>query len=97
MSQARWTTPARGDLAAVDDYYRELSPAYSLRVGRAALAAGRFLAEFPEAGPAFDGDRRKWRVRATEYVLLYRAVPGGVEILRLEHARRDWRPRPFPE
>jgi toxin ParE1/3/4 len=93
MSKAAWTPSAREDLAALDDESSQLSPQYARRVGRAALAAGRFLAENPGAGPILDGAVRKWRVRGTEYVLLYRGSRAGVEVVRLQHARRDWRPR----
>jgi toxin ParE1/3/4 len=93
MKRARWTPSAQRDLAALDDESSELSPAYAYRIGRAALAAARFLAENPGAGPVLDGKIRKWRVRGADYVLLYRVAADGVEIVRLHHARRDWRPR----
>jgi len=93
MSHARWTIAARQDLAAIDDHYAELSPDHADRVGRAALAAARFLADRPEAGPRITARFRKWRVAQTDYVLLYRPVPDGVEILRMHHVRQNWRPR----
>ncbi|WP_307116939.1 type II toxin-antitoxin system RelE/ParE family toxin [Sphingomonas kyeonggiensis] len=93
MNRARWTPPAQDDLAALDDESSQLSPEYARRIGREALAAARFLAENPGAGPVVEGPVRKWRVLRTDYVLLYRIVAGGVEILRLHHAMRDWRPR----
>jgi hypothetical protein len=40
-----------------------------------------------------DGTVRKWRVTQTDYILLYRITQTGVEIVRLMHAMRDWRPR----
>ncbi|MGQ7322992.1 type II toxin-antitoxin system RelE/ParE family toxin, partial [Streptococcus suis] len=61
------------------------------RVGRAAIAAGRFLAEHPAAGPALADGQRKWCVPGTDYVLVYRVVAGDVEILRVYHGREDWR------
>lgn len=93
MSKADWTREARADLEALDDEFSQLSPDYAYRVGRAALAAGRFLAEYPKAGPVLEGEVRKWLVQRTDYVLLYRQTGDGVEILRLHHAKRDWRPR----
>jgi plasmid stabilization system protein ParE len=62
-----------------------------MRVGRAAIAAARFLAERPEAGPALADGARKWRVRGTDYVLIYRPVRQGIQVLRVHHARQDWR------
>lgn len=93
MSRAQWTEEAQLDLAGVDDYYNELNPLYAVRVGRAALAAGRFLAKQPQAGPRVLGETRKWRVAGTPYVLIYRPVTDGVEILRLHHGRQNWKPR----
>ena len=92
MSVVTWSDAARADFHDLDTEFAELSPEYAYRVGRAALAAGRFLAEYPKAGPIYDGVQRKWLVRQTDYVLLYRVVPGGVEIVRMQHAMRDWRP-----
>jgi plasmid stabilization system protein ParE len=93
MKKAKWAPSAQDDLAALDDESSELSPEYASRVGRTALAAARFLAENPGAGPVLDGEVRKWRVLRTDYVLLYRITKTGVEIIRLHHAMRDWRPR----
>jgi plasmid stabilization system protein ParE len=92
MRRAQWTIDARQDLAAIDDYYFDLNPEHTLRVGRAAIAAARFLAERPEAGPSLTADARKWRVRGTDYVLIYRPVKQGIEVLRVHHARQNWRP-----
>ena len=93
MNRARWTPTAQDDLAALDAESSELSPDYAYRVGRAALAAARFLAEHPGAGPVLEGAIRKWRVPQTNYVLLYRITKSGIEVVRLIHAMRDWRPR----
>lgn len=93
MSKAVWTPSAQDDFDALDDEFSQLGADHAYRVGRAALAAGRFLAGYPGAGPVLDGAIRKWRVRGTEYVILYRIADDGVEIVRLHHARRDWRPR----
>jgi toxin ParE1/3/4 len=93
MTQARWTPEALRDFEAFDLEFQAIDPDYADRVGRRALEAARMLAEFPKAGPVLDRRCRKWRVTATDYVLLYRPVPGGVDILRMQHARADWRPR----
>jgi toxin ParE1/3/4 len=92
MNRSQWTIEARQDLAAIDDYYIGLYPEYATRVGRAAIAAARFLAERPEAGPILADDVRKWSVRGTDYVLLYRPTRTGVQVLRVYHAKQNWRP-----
>lgn len=92
MRRSQWTIEARHDLAAIDDYYIDLNPEHATRVGRAAIAAARFLAERPEAGPILADDVRKWSVRGTNYVLLYRLTRTGVQVLRVYHAKQNWRP-----
>ena len=47
MNRTVWTQPAQDDLAAIDSYYAALDPDLADRIGRAAIAAGRFLAEHP--------------------------------------------------
>lgn len=94
MTVARWSRQARDDLARADTYYRERSVAYAYSIGREAIAAGRFLADFPAAGPVFGGGTRKWRIKNTDYLLIYRVIPGGVEIVRMRHAHENWRTDP---
>ena len=94
MSRATWTLLAQIDLARIDDFNARRNLDYADLVGRAAIAAGDFLADFPGAGPIVDGYERKWRVSETDYVLIYRIVPHGVEILRVYHGRENWRKQP---
>ena len=91
MSKAEWTRTAQADLARLDDYYVAFSPAYADKLGQAALAAANFLAEHRSAGSPIQLGTRKWRLRDLDFVLIYREVAGGVEILRLRHGREDWR------
>ena len=75
----------------MDDHYRELSASYADRIGDAAIAGGRFLAERPYAGPTVRGGPcRKWLIARSPYVLIYRVVPSGVQIVRMVHAATDW-------
>lgn len=92
MRRARWAGPAQSDFARIDDFYQPLSPAFADGLGRASLHSARFLAENPRAGTLIEGELRKWRIASFEYVLLYRVMPDGVEILRMHHARENWRP-----
>ena len=55
-------------------------------------AAAAFLVNLPRAGsPLENGLARKWRVPATPYLLVYRALTDRVEILRVYHERMNWR------
>ena len=90
MSRAVWTLVAQADLADLDDYYRPIDAALADRIGRDAVAAGRFLAAHPGAGAGIAGRWRRWRVARTPYLLFYRIVPEGVAILRVHHDRQAW-------
>lgn len=94
MTTARWTRRAQADLDKADRYHRQIDPVYSYRIGLAAIAASNFLTEFPRAGAPFGRASRKWRVRATDYLLIYRVRGGRVEILRMRHAHENWRTDP---
>ncbi len=48
------------------------------------------LLDHPELGPARDDIRPGLRhLRVGEYLILYRIIEGGVEIVRVIHGRRD--------
>ena len=94
MSRVTWAPLAQIDLSRIDDFNARRDLDYADLVGRAAIAAGNFLADFPAAGPIVDRHERKWLVPETEYVLIYRIVTHGVEILRAYHGRENWRKSP---
>jgi plasmid stabilization system protein ParE len=91
VNRATWTPIAQSDFDRLDDHYRVLSWDFADRVGIAALDAARFLSDHPAAGPVLTDASRKWRVRGYDVVLIYRIVDEGVEILRMRHARENWR------
>lgn len=91
MKVAQWTIDAQADLAHLDELYAETAPDYADRVGDATVLAANFLAERPYAGPPIgEGHERKWNVRTTHYILIYRIVDGGVEVLRVRHGHENW-------
>jgi plasmid stabilization system protein ParE len=49
------------------------------------------LRDFPRAGAPLPGGIRKLSEWRYGYLVLYRLRPIGVEILRIRHAREDWR------
>ncbi len=93
MKRAIWSAAALADFDALDRYYAEYSTDHAFRVGNLAIGAGKLLAENPLMGPVVEGDLRKWTVRGTDYIILYRPTETGVDIARLIDARRNWRPR----
>lgn len=61
----------------------------------AVIDATYFLLQNPYAGPSLDyRDWRKWRPRRQRYVLLYRPIAEGIEVVRVRHERNDWKPVP---
>ncbi len=89
-----WTRPAQNDLAQIDWFLSEHDPGAADISARLALKAGRFIAENPRIGSAIDIELRKWSVRGSPYLLIYRVTADAVEILRVRHEREDWRPPP---
>ena len=89
MTRSIWSASALADLGDIDRYYQDRSPDFARRVGASAIDAARLLADNPYLGPAFAGEIRKWSIRGTEYFILYRPMPDGVDIVRVMHARRD--------
>ena len=91
MRGAIWSASALAYLGDVDRYLRNYSD-HARRIGGMAIAAARMLANNSYLGPVAKGDLRKWSIRGTEYLILYRPMPDGVDIVRLMHSRQD---RPF--
>ena len=92
MRSIFWTDAAKLDLANVDDWYADRNPDFADIVGDAAIAAACLIVEFPFAGPALDGARvRKWNIAGTDYRLIYLLSDKQVEIVRVRHARENWR------
>ncbi len=91
MTFVDWTAPAKADLARIDNYFAQADPAFADSVGYAAIAAGRFLVQWPGAGSPIEGETsNKWPVKGTPYVLVYRPLADRIEVLRVRHEREDW-------
>lgn len=96
MFRIEWTREAQSDFAKIDDHYADIAPEFADKVGRLALKSARFLTDYPGIGEKLDGnsDVRKWHVETTAFLLLYRVLPGRIQILRVRHAHEDWKPIP---
>ncbi len=92
MRSILWADAAKLDLANIDDWYAGRDPDFADKVGDAALAAARLIVEFSKAGSALDGTQvRKWKIADTDYRLIYLLTGNQVEIVRVRHARENWR------
>ncbi|MEQ1688826.1 MAG: type II toxin-antitoxin system RelE/ParE family toxin [Sphingopyxis sp.] len=88
-----WTRPARSDLQAAIDYLADENPLLALDLLIEADRIDVLLRGVPLAGPRLDGtDHRKLRLGRLPYVIRYRIKRSVLEILRLHHARSDWKP-----
>jgi plasmid stabilization system protein ParE len=95
MRRVVWTPLANGDLEAIDDYLADYSIESAEEVATKIETAASFLLEVPHAGTPFDSQKaRKWRVAGTPYLLVYRPVADDIEVLRVYHARQNWREGP---
>jgi plasmid stabilization system protein ParE len=96
VRRVRWTGPARSDLRRIDAWLAaEADDETALAILRAIRDRADFLCAFPKGGPELEsGQLRKLRVRGTPYIILYRlAANGALEVLRIRHAKEDWKPR----
>jgi len=91
MRRVHWTSPAERDLQVIDDYWCGFGVARADEALDSIRAAGDFLARLPKAGPALEEkDARKWLVGGADYILIYRLVEGGIQVLRVRHASEHW-------
>ena len=86
-----WTDQALADLASIDAW---LTRNASAEIAEAQLARllnrARSLMDYPRRGPRIGAEARSMSVAATPYVLVYRVIDDGVQILRIRHNREDW-------
>lgn len=86
----RLTPRAEADLAALGDYIAADNPPAATRFLAKIEAQCRRLGENPQLGPArpeIAPDLRLWVV--DKYLILYRVVTDGVEVVRVVHGARD--------
>lgn len=91
MRSLDWTSRARNDLAAIDDYWCEHAPDRADEILGRIENAAEFLLRAPHAGPILEEvPGRKWRVSSTRYLLIYRITKDAIQILRVQHESEDW-------
>ena len=97
MNRVVYRTPqTRFDLRQIAQYIAHDDRRAAIRFLDAAETTFQQLAESPELGslgefqsPALSGVRR-WRVkRFTNYLIFYRPLADGIEVLRVLHGARD--------
>ncbi|WP_374942037.1 type II toxin-antitoxin system RelE/ParE family toxin [Sphingomonas sp.] len=92
MKQVRWSRAADRDLTNAAAELSKYHPSIGRDLVVRAIASGRFLLEVPGAGERLGAAGwRKWRIKRTRYLVIYRPIETGIEIGRLRHDRSNWR------
>ena len=90
MSQYHLTTGASADLTEIVAYYRDKSPAAGDRLLDAILRRCRLLAVSPMSGtPRADLGPTVRSAVVAPYLVFFRPVADGVQILRVIHGARN--------
>ena len=87
-----WAEQAETDLYEIADHYSQFYPDLPDDLLERIYEAPLILLDRPWIGPpvGFLG-LRKWLVRRTPFLLLYRVRDGEVEIARVLHGAADWK------
>ena len=86
-----FTELALADLASIDAWLtRNASPEIAENQLARLLNRALSLMEYPRRGPQLGAEARSMSVAETPYVLVYRVIDDGVQILRIRHNREDW-------
>jgi len=89
--RTRWTRPALGDLEAIGDFVARDNPAAAGRLVTRIVEAIETLCDHPHLGrPGRVAGTRELAIAETPYVVPYRVVDDGVEILAVIHGARRW-------
>lgn len=89
MRRLLWGISARRDLYTIARRYGEIDPDLPLILLERIETAPLILLDNPGLGSPFAGKLRKWPVKRTPFVLLYRAAGGDIQIRRVLDARSD--------
>ena len=92
MADIVWTPQARADLAAIEDYYVEVTPAYADIVVDGLLGSVRRLETFPLSGRSVPeiGDAAIREVVWREYRVIYWADDERVDVLSVLHTSQQF-------
>lgn len=90
MSRAQYTTQAREDILDIAFYIAQENPEAAHRLMRKILRACDRLGASPRAGRAREELAPHLRSFPVEkYLVFYRPVRGGIEVIRVLHGARD--------
>ena len=91
MKQLLWAEQAEADVAAIIEQASATDPDEGMRLLDLILNAPKRLLEYPALGRnAGAPGRRKWLIKETPFLLLYRVNAETVQIIRVLHRASDW-------
>ena len=86
-----WTVPAARDLEDIGDYIARHNPSAAQRTVQRIRTRTRTLARHPCLGrPGRVTGTRELVVTSTPFIVAYRVVDAGIEILAVFHGARIW-------
>jgi plasmid stabilization system protein ParE len=91
LIELRWSVQSETDMLELIAHYDAIDRDLAARIEAAIAAAPRLLTDYPLAGPDIGLGLRKWPVKGTPLLLLYRVAPGWIEVARVVHERQNWR------
>lgn len=87
-----WSTPSITDLLAIDEWLAQNADQRTSENNLDRIRKkARQLRDFPGSGPDVHNGLRSVGVLTTNYILIYRIIDRGVEIVRIRHNRENWR------
>ena len=87
-----WALQAEADLYDIADTYSQVAPALDQELLDRIFDAPLILRDYPFLGEEVGAFAlRKWLVRRTPFILLYRVTDDFIEIARVVPAASDWR------
>ena len=92
MSGYHVTPAARNDLQQIHDYIAQFDIDNALRFVERISERFNLLSNYPYLGvarPRFGKDHRSFVVPGSGYIIVYRPIKDGVEILRVVHGSQD--------
>jgi toxin ParE1/3/4 len=85
-----WADSAEADLYSIAGYYAQHDPDLPDEILGRIIAAPLALLDQPRLGALVELGLRKWAVRHTPFILLYRIDVASVEVARVVHANSNW-------
>ena len=92
MSRYYVTPAAQEDLQRIHDYIAQFDSDNALLFVERIAERFNLLSDYPYLGvarPRFGGDHRSFVVPGSGYIIVYRPIEDGVEILRVVHGSQD--------